>query len=332
MRDKIIPLLAVIVLSLTACEKENPPEPENLLDIEYHFSLKSGQIAYSDEDGNHYYTGVFDKDTLQKNYSIFIEKDVNYRLSISDIDCENIEFLFLEPDLDTIYHGEQANQGNTIQHIHIQSAVSDTFYISLRYTGDINFHKKSFHLAIEDITIQSFQWAGHTWEGTRDWTINQNGELNISLHNTGSYRWLRLKKPDLLNYELEVYMAFESGLPESLAGIATNASDEIRTNANVPYQGYSFLIKGPYSFQVWYAHGQGGTGYDYGYTSERLNTGDTPNKIFLSNIKDSLSYSINDERVYEFNNRSFMTSYVYLMVEDNRLDTLNFTDFKLTEK
>ena len=267
-----------------------------------------------------------------KFYSILIEKDINYRLSLFDIDCYNVEFHFLEPDLDTLYHGEQANQGNTLQHIYIQSPLTDTFYISLRYTGDINFHKKTFHLAVEDITIEEFEWKGHIWEGTRDWTVNQNGELSISLHNTGLYRWLRLKKPDLLNYELEVKMAFESGLPEGLAGITTNASDEIRTNANVPYQGYSFLIKGPYSFQVWYAHGQGGTGFDYGYTSERLNTGDTPNKIFLRNVKDSLSYSINDERVYEFNNRSFMTSYVYLMVEDNRLDKLSFTDFKLTER
>ena len=146
MRDKIIPLFVIAAISFFACEKENPPEIEDSLNIEYHFSLKSGEIAYSDEDGNHYYTGVFDKDTLQKNYSILIEKNINYRLSLSDIDCENVEFYFLEPDLDTLYHGEQANQGNTLQYIHVQSAVTDTFFISLRYTGDINFHKKSFHL------------------------------------------------------------------------------------------------------------------------------------------------------------------------------------------
>jgi len=210
--------------------------------------------------------------------------------------------------------------------------VTDTFFISLRYTGDINFHKKSFHLALEDITITELEWEGQKWEGTRDWIIEPDGQLSINLHNTGTFRWIRLKKPDLLNYEFEVSMAFKSGLPESLAGITTNGSYEIRSNANVPHQGYSFLIKGPYSFNVWYAHGQGGTGYDYGYTSERLNTGDTPNKISLSNIKDSLSYSINDEVVYGFNNRSFMTSYVYLMVDDNRLDTLSFSDFNLTVK
>ena len=329
---KIILMILAIGFVFMACEKEDPSTPEKKLDVEYHFSLKSGQVAYSDEEGNQYYTGVFDKDTLQKNYSIFIEKDIDYRLSLFDIDCENIEFYFLEPDLDTLYHGEQANQGNTLQHIQVQATVSDTFFISVRYIGDINFHKKNFHLAIEDITIQDLEWAGHMWEGTRDWNIKPDGNLYISLHNTGTYRWLRLKNPDLLNYEMEVSLTFESGLPETLAGITSNASDEIRSNANVPLQGYSFLIKGPYSFNVWYAHGQGGTGYEYGYTSERLRTGETPNKIFLSNIKDSLAYYINDELVYEFNNLSFMTSYIYLLVEDSKLDTIKFSDFKLTEK
>ena len=64
---------------------------EEKLEIEYHFQLKSGEIAFSDEEGNYYYTGVFDLDTLQKNYSIYIEKDIEYRISLSDIDCENVE-------------------------------------------------------------------------------------------------------------------------------------------------------------------------------------------------------------------------------------------------
>ena len=328
MKPSIIPILILTILILAACEKEVPQE-EPKLPIEYHFQLKSGEIAYSDDDGNYYYTGVFDMDTLQKNYSISIEKDIEYRISLSNIDCENVDFYFLEPDLDTLYHGEQANQGNTLQYIHVKSAVTDTFYITLRYTGDINFHKKEFHLAFEDVTIADLEWKGHIWQGTRDWIVNNDGNLQIAMHNTGSYRWLRLSNPDLLDYELEVSMAFKSGLPESLAGIATNASEEIRQNVNVPMQGYSFLIKGPYSFQVWYAHGTGGTGFEYGYTSARLNTGMTPNKISLSSIKDSLLYSINDEQVYEFKNLSFMTSYVYLIVEDIRLDTVVFDDFKL---
>ena len=311
----------------TACEKENPPEPT--LDIEYHFSLKSGEIAYADEDGNFYYTGVFDKDTLQKNYSITIEKDIDYRLSLFDVNCDNVEFLFLEPDMDTLYHGEQANQANTLQYINVNSPVADTFFITLRYTGDINFHKMEFHLAIEDVTIAELEWAGHLWEGTRDWTVNREGDLEIAMHKTGIYRWLRLKESNLLNYETEVSMAFKSGLPETLAGITSNGSTDIRANANVPMQGYSFLIKGPYSFQVWYAHGTGGTGFEYGYTSERLNTGETPNKIHLSNIDDHLEYSVNDEKVYELDNRSFMTSYLYLMVEDSKQDTLVFSDFNL---
>ena len=331
MAKKYLTFLLLATLVIMGCEKETPPEEEENLPIEYHFQLKSGEIAYSDEDGNYYYSGVFDMDTIQKNYSISIEKDINYRISLFDIDCENVDFYFLKPDLDTLYHGEQANQGNTLQYIHVNSPVADTFFITLRYTGDINFHKKEFHLAIEDITIAELDWKGHTWEGTRDWIVNGEGNLQIAMHNTGSYRWLRLKDPDLLDYELEVSMAFKSGLPETLAGIATNASEEIRQNVNVPSQGYSFLIKGPYSFQVWYAHGTGGTGFEYGYTSERLNTGETPNKISLNSVKDSLQYSINDERVYEFKNLSFMTSYVYLIVEDSRMDTLVFDDFKLNE-
>lgn len=332
MATKYLTLLLPALFIIVGCEKENPPEEEEKLNIEYHFQLKSGEIAFSDEEGNYYYTGVFDMDTLNKNYSISIEKDIKYRISLSDIDCENVDFYFLEPDLDTLYHGEQANQGNTLQYIHVQSAVTDTFFITLSYTGDINFHKKEFHLAIEDITIAELEWAGQTWEGTRDWIVNNDGNLEIAMHNTGSHRWLRLKDPELLDYEMDVSMAFKSGSPESLAGIASNASEEIRENVNVPSQGYSFLIKGPYSFQVWYAHGTGGTGFEYGYTSERLNTGETPNKISLSNIKDSLLYSINDERVYEFKNLSFMTSYVYLVLEDIRLDTLVFYDFNLNKQ
>jgi len=55
MKAKHFLLLAGVVFFFMACEKEEPPEQENLPEIEYHFSLKSGQIAYSDDKGNHYY-------------------------------------------------------------------------------------------------------------------------------------------------------------------------------------------------------------------------------------------------------------------------------------
>jgi len=46
-------LLFFFLLFVTiGCEKDTPPEIQKKLDVEYHFSLKTGQIAYADEDGN----------------------------------------------------------------------------------------------------------------------------------------------------------------------------------------------------------------------------------------------------------------------------------------
>ncbi len=55
MKAKKILLLKGVIIFCFACEKDNPPEQKDLLDIEYHFSLKTGQIASSDDVGNHYY-------------------------------------------------------------------------------------------------------------------------------------------------------------------------------------------------------------------------------------------------------------------------------------
>jgi hypothetical protein len=331
MRTHIIFLASFLLLILFGCEKENNVQNDDSSlknSSEAHLYLKSSETIYSDENGNKYYTLTFNSDTLKHIYSVLFEKDKKYNLSITGDFCGAIDFLLLNSNKETLFYGEQGDIGLTRKYIVWQSDITDTFYISISYTEDINFHTYEYHITFEELTIHRLNWKGLVLDCSGDWFINADDYLTLAIHNSSYSKWAKIVDNSLLNFKLNFQVGLKSGIPDIYTGIAFNASDNLFEMVNLPDKCYEFKIIGPSSWEQWTWNN--GVGREWGETSNSLNRGEGAwNEMQVETLDDSIKLSVNTERVKSFKNLYFMDNGLYLAVDDQKEDTIYFRDIKL---
>jgi hypothetical protein len=321
-----------LFITLIGCDKtETDGSPndgfpiDELPNVESHLSFKSGYPIYSDDEGNKYLTVVFDKDHLEHLYSLTFEEGKKYHLAISNNYCEFIDFLILTGSADTLFYGIQGDIGMTRKYIYWETDVSETYYLSIRYTGDINFNVYEYHVTFEEIVSYSIQWNDLTLICSGDWFITSENYLALACHHTSFYKWAKIEDNSLFNYTIEASIGLKSGIPDIYTGIAIYGSDEMSKMFHMPYYCIDCKIIGPSAWEQWGWHGV--VGRSNGLTTEILNRGEGAwNHIKIKTHQDSIQYWVNSELVIEERNTISMHNGVYFTVEDMKNDTVYFKD------
>lgn len=335
MRTTCILLISILIIALNGCKKgDDPPavhEPSLSDQAELFLFLKSGESIYSDVEGNKYLSLTFNPDTLQHVYSILFEKDKKYNLSIKGNYCSPVDFLLLNPERDTLFHGEQGNIGNSRKYIVWQSTITDTLFLLIRYTEDINFHTYQYQVTFEEISVHALNWKGLSFECSGDWLIDQQDHLALVCHNSSYSKWARIVDNSLFNYDLEFKVGLKSGIPDIYTGTAFYANEELFEMVNLPSRCYEFKIIGPSTWEQWTWNQ--GVGRDWGETSTSLNRGEGAwNEMKMEILNDSIWLGVNGETVKSFKNISFMNNGLLLVVDDQKEDTVFFKDFVLNKR
>lgn len=333
-------LLSYIVLFFMAavmlsCEKndgleENPglEESELVKRSEAHLQLKSTESIYTDQSGNKYYSFNFNPDTLEHVYSVFFEEGKKYYLTLAGENAYPVEIYLISATNDTLFYGEPVYIPIMKKYIVWESTISDTLYIAVAYTEDINFHTYYYQLTFEELSIKRLTLNDLTLECSGDWFIGEHNQLTLACHNTNYTKWARIVDNTLFNYEFSYEVGLKSGIPDIYTGIAFYAVDELQEMFNIPAACYEFKIVGPSSWEVWTWNN--GVGRYTGYTEISLNRGEGAfNKLSLTASNDSAICYVNSEQVDAFRNNSFMDNGLYITVSDEKDDTLYFDNIHL---
>jgi len=324
-------LTSVLLATLLSCEKERDLQnDDSSLESrsEAYLNLKSSESIYSDENGNKYLSVIFSPDTLEHIYSVPFEKDKKYNLSIKGNYCGSVDFLLLNSNKDTLFDGEQGDIGLTRKYIVWQSNITDTFFISVCYTDDINFHTYEYYLTFEELTIHRINWKALTLDCSGDWFINSDDYLTLACHNSSYSKWAKIIDNSLFNYMLSFQIGLKSGIPDIYTGVAFFASDQLFEMVNLPDKCYEFKIIGPSSWELW--TWTGGVGRDIGETLYSLNRGQGAwNEMQIEIVNDSVKLNVNSENVKSYKNLNFLDNGLYLTVDDQKDDTIYFKDIEL---
>jgi len=335
---------AVLSFVFLGCQKdpvENPGNitPEiNLADSAENFlTIEKNMYIYTDENHNAYIPVSFDYNHLSHVFGVYLEKDKKYNISISSNTNTTyfLDFTLLTSVADTLFKGEQGNPGYTKSYIYWTSSVSDTFYVSVKFKSDINFHTYDYQMTFEEVSIRLIEWGNLKLSCSGDWFINDQGYLSLTCHDSKYEKWAKVMDDSLFNYEFSYLVSPESGIPDSFTGIACYASENIFDMMNMPESCFNLAVAGPsvWRLEYWYMDTGGGVGYDWGNTSQNLSMGKGSwNKIALITYGDSLVYAVNNEEVKRQRNFYFMKNGLYITVEDSKNDTLFFKDLILTKK
>lgn len=329
-------ILLILVLFILSCNKEkidDNKDQDGLAALsEESLYLKSGQQVYSDENQNEYLTVLFDNNTLSHIYGIYMEKNKRYNISISGPDGYSMDFNLLKSNKDTLFKGEYVMEYPPRKYITWTSNVSDTFYISIKYIGDINFHTYEYHLTFEELTTKELMLGNINFLCSGDWFINDRGYLALICHQTSVTKWAKIQNDSLYNYKFSYDVGQASGRPDNYIGIDCYASKDIFDMYNIPSSGYVFDVMGPASWRIsyWYAGTGGGVGFEYGNFAQNIELGKGSwHNISLTTFGDSIACSGNNEVVKTFRNLSFMDNGLYLTVEDKKQDTIVFRNITL---
>lgn len=332
---KYLNLILIAVLLISACEKEeNNDNTENDLNsrAEKYLSLKSSEQIYSDENNNKYLTVVFDINKTEAVYGIFMEKDKKYNISVSGERCYDLDFDLLKSDKDTLFYGEYVMDENPRKYIAWKSNVTDTFFIVLNYTENINFNIYEFRITFEELTNKELKINDLNLLCSGDWSVDDSGNILLACHQTNFTKYAKIVNDSLFNYEFSYSIAHNSGIPDNYTGVAFYASQSIFDMENMPASCYNFDIRGPAAWRIsyWYVGTGGGVGFEYGRTSKNLNIGvGAWNSISVKTFGDSINCFINGEDVVKFRNISFMNNGLYITIKDTKQDTVYIKDISL---
>lgn len=326
-------LLTAVLLS---CEKNDTLGPDSattdteiVKKSEAHLQLKSTESVYTDNAGNKYYSLNFNPDTLEHVYSVYFEKGKKYYLTIAGEQAFPVEMHLITSENDTLFYGEITDVPTLKKYIIWESTISDTLYVAVSYTEDINFHTYYFQLTFEELSIKTLLYNGLTWECSGDWFIGHDNQLALACQNTSIVKWARIVDNTLFNYEFSCEVGLKSGTPDIYTGIVFYAADEIQDMYNMPMGGYEFKIMGPTHCNLW-TWTEGGYGCQYAECSTRLNQGEgTFNDLSVKTDFDNITLYANSEEVYAFRNVCFMDNGLYLTVWDMKEDTLYFNNIRL---
>lgn len=325
-------LLLIPALILVGCEKdETPDDARSELEkrTEKILSIKSTEQVYTDEDKNEYIDFEFDINKTACTYGVYLLKGKKYNISVSGPEIQIVDFNLLRSNLDTLFFGEW-NMMNSQKYIAWTSDVSDTFYVDIKYTGEINFNTYTYRLTFEELTTKELQWNNLNLLCSGDWLVTDEGYLALACHQTMYRKWAKIENDSLYNYQFSYDISNQSGIPDNFAGIACYAGSTVADMFNMPVPCYNLFVDGPafWSLEAWF--GDGSVGREFGNTSTNIRNGAGQwNTFGLETCGDSVRCIINDENVYSFRNVHFMTNGLYIVIEDSKRDTIYLKDIAL---
>jgi hypothetical protein len=332
---KFTVLISLFVsLFLTGCEKQDiESNPKDLSKLkERNLYLKSGQQIYTDENKNEYLNISFDANNLSHVYGIYLEKDKKYNISVSGDNCFILDFNLLKSNRDTLFKGEDVMGIPQRKYITWTSDVSDTFFLSIKYDGDINFHTYDYRLTFEELTTKELSSNNIGFLCNGDWFINEKGYLTLICHQTGVTKWAKIQNDSIYHFTFSYNVSQVSGKPDNYVGIDCFASGRIFDMFNIPALGYLIDVIGPASWRLsyWNMISSGGVGFEYGNLSHNLPIGmGSITNISVVTFGDSMSFSVNNEMIKRCRNLNSLENGLYITVEDTKQDTIFFRDLKL---
>jgi hypothetical protein len=324
--------LLIPVLILSGCEKEDKQDDHgNELEkrAEKILSIKSTQQVYTDENSNEYIDVVFDINKTSCTYGVYMLKGKKYNISIAGPNIQIMDFNLLKSNLDTLFFGEW-NMMNQQKYIAWTSDVTDTFYVDLKYNGDINFNTYEYRLTFEDLSTKELKWNNLNLLCSGDWLIDDKGNLALACHQTSYRKWAKIQNDSLYNYRFSYNITNQSGMPDNFAGIACYAGNDIFDMFNMPLPCYNFFVDGPafWSLEFWFEDHS--MGREFGNTSANIKIGvGSWNNFGIETFGDSIRCFVNNENVYKFRNVLFMTNGLYIVIEDSKRDTVYLKDITL---
>ena len=144
-------LIILMTVTISSCEKNNDFQDSEILInnelfelSEADLRLKSGQSIYKDNSGNKYFSFNFNPDTLKHVYTVFFEKGKKYYLTVSGDHAYPIDMHLITSTMDTLFYGETVDIPIMKKYIVWESTNTDTMFITVAYTEDINFHTYYF--------------------------------------------------------------------------------------------------------------------------------------------------------------------------------------------
>lgn len=332
MKTNFIILTTFLLITLISCEKKESETPNNESSLinqsKAHLFLKSGSTIYSDDNGNNYLSIYFNSDTRYHIYSVLFVQDKKYRLSISGNYCGLVDFLLLNSKKDTLSYGEQGDIGITRKYIIWHSSITDTFFISVNYTDNINFHTYEYHLTFEEISANRLYWRGLALDCSGDWFINSNDYLTLACHNSSFSKWAKIVEDSLFNFKLCFQIGLKSGIPDIYTGVALFASDNINEMVNLPVRCYEFKVIGPSTWEFWVWNNS--ISRVWGVTPKSLNRGPGSwNEILVEKENYGYLIRLNNDTIKTNTNFFLKDNGLYLVVDDQKDDTVYFRDVEL---
>ena len=328
-------LILILALLSFGCEKDDIVSKNNIDNLksesEGTLVLKSFKQIYTDDNNNEYQTFSFNNEKLNYTYGVFMEKDKKYSLSISGENYTSVDFLLLKSNNDTLFRGEYDGISQR-KYITWTSAVTDTFYIVLKYVDDINFHTYHYHLTFEELSTKPLKYNNLEFMCSGDWFIDKEGSLSIICHQTNLNKWAKINNDSINNYQFSYTVGQSTGKPDNYIGIECLASKDISDMHNLAKSGYVLDVIGPSSWRFSQYNLDGSVAFGYGNTSHNLKIGvGSWNNYSLKTQNDSLIYSINGEVVLRKRNMLFMDNGLYITVDDTKKDTIRFKNIKLVK-
>ncbi len=332
MKTYFITLATFLILTFISCEKKDSDIPDDKSSLikqsEAHLFLKSGSTIYSDDEGNKYLSIYFDPETLHHIYSVLFVKDKKYRLSVSGNYCEPVDFLLLNSNRDTLAHGEQGDVGLTRKYIVWHSIITDTFFISVNYTDNINFHTYEYYLTLEEISTNRLYWRGLTLDCSGDWSINSDDYLTLACYSSSFSKWAKIVDDSLISFTLGYQIGLKSGIPDIYTGVAVFASDDIKEMVNLPEECYEFKIIGPATWEYWVWHGS--ISRTWGETPKNLNSGPGSwNELQIEKRNYGILVLLNNDTIKPPTSVWLRDNGLYLVVDDQKIDSVYFKDVEL---
>jgi hypothetical protein len=110
-------------------------------------------------------------------------KGKKYNISLAGPDIYMVDFNLLKSNLDTLFFGVW-NMLNSQKYIAWTANVTDTFYVDIKYNGEINFNTYFYRLTFEDLTTKELKWNDLNLTCSGDWLIDDEGNLALVCHQT----------------------------------------------------------------------------------------------------------------------------------------------------
>ena len=326
-----ITILGLFVFLLISCSKNEDDLPKEIksgifLEINPEFN------SYVSENGNHFYSHIFESKNDTTIYRLKVESGVNYHIYSLQPEVQNshIEMVLFNQEMDTITWSSLHHDGHRILY---QSNQTGEVYLQVFIKGPVT-ESLAYNLYFEAIQPMPISFAGYNWESTGLWEKESETTIKFHCNNTLKYRWIRLNEDFQDSPDISFTVKSSDKNEFNAFGFVIAGSSSLLNwgdyQQELPNDGYFFNMMNEQQFTVMDMQGDG-ISFSYG----ELNITDID---LQKGINFQISYTTNSHYphyVVYINNvfvKAFSTTYVqkfYLVVEDNGKGEIVFANFNV---